>query len=371
MKKCNFVAEIYKQHKIRISMKRIKTTLGWMVFALAMGLATSCSKDDDSASDSPEPQPVAKTVILDTDITSSTDDVVTMVALYNLMDQGVIDLKAIMVDRMGDMNPKFADIMNTYYGHPYIPIGMVHDGAENPKVWIDYGKMAEPETYTDEPVFKRTLSNAQIDELPDAAKLYRKILSQCPDSSVTILSIGFSANLAHLLESEGDEYSPLTGVELVAKKVAAIHQQAGHFGEAAEPDYNFNQDKDHAYIYMDKCPAPMYFSPQESGDKFHYNNEDLLADLKSVGKEDSPLYHIYTHHTVNKTQHMWDVVTLMQMLHPDLFEFNGPSNIYVDDNMVLHKGDKTEKSNRYYLFPKDDASSQKIMGYIRQYVKGK
>lgn len=69
-------------------MKRIKTTLGWMVLALAMGLATSCSKDDDSASDSPEPQPVAKTVILDTDITSSTDDVVTMVALYNLMDQG-------------------------------------------------------------------------------------------------------------------------------------------------------------------------------------------------------------------------------------------------------------------------------------------
>ncbi len=293
-----------------------------------------------------------------------------MVALYNLMDQGVIDLKAIMVDRMGDRNPKFADIMNTYYGHPYIPIGMVHNGAENPKVWIDYGNMAEPETYTDEPVFKRTLSNAQIAELPDAAKLYRKILSECPDSSVTILSTGFSANLAHLLESEGDEYSPLTGVELVAKKVVAIHQQAGHFGEAEQPDYNFTQDKEHAYTYMKKCPAPMYFSPQESGDKFHYNNEDLLADLKSVGKEDSPLYHIYTHHTVNDAQHMWDILTLMQMLHPDLFEFHGPSNMYVDDNMVLHKGDKTEKSNRYYLFPKDSASSQKIMEFIRKYVRG-
>ncbi len=351
-------------------MKRIKTALGWMVLTLIMGVVTSCSKEDN-APDSPEPQPVAKTVILDTDIASSTDDVVTMVALYNLMDQGKVNLKAIMVDRMGDINPKFADLMNTYYGHPEIPIGMVHDGAENPKVWVDYGKMAEPETYTDEPVFKRTLSNAQIAELPDAAKLYRKILSQCPDSSVTIISIGFAANLARLLESEGDEYSPLTGVELVTKKVAAIHQQAGHFGEAAEPDYNFTQDKDHAYVYMDKCPVPMYFSPQECGEKFPYNNEDLLADLKSVGKEDSPLYHICTHHTVNKILHMWDAVTLMQMLHPDLFEFNGPSNIYVDDNMVLHKGDRTTKSNRYYLFPKDDASSQKIMEYIRQYVKGK
>ena len=341
-------------------MKRIKTALGWMVLTLIVGVVTSCSKEDN-ATDSSEPQPVTKTVILDTDIASSTDDVVTMVALYNLMDQRKVNLKAIMVDRMGDMNPKFADI----------PIGMVHDGAENPKVWVDYGKMAEPETYTGEPVFKRTLSNAQIAVLPDAARLYRKILSQCPDSSVTIISIGFAANLARLLESEGDEYSPLTGVELVAKKVAAIHQQAGHFGEAAEPDYNFNQDKDHAYVYMDKCPAPMYFSPQEVGEKFAYNSEDLLADLKSVGKEDSPLCHICTHHAVNKALHMWDAVTLMQMLHPDLFVFNGPSNIYVDDNMVLHKGDKTAKSNRYYLCPKDDASSRKIMEYIRQYVKGK
>lgn len=353
-------------------MKTSKRTIWALLCALVLcgGLATSCSKDEDGLPNGTEPSVAVKNVILDTDIASSTDDVVTMVSLYNLMDQGVVDLKAIMVNRLGDRNPKFADIMNTYYGHPQIPIGMVHHGAENPKVWIDYGNMAEPETYAGEPVFKRTLTNTQIAELPDAAKLYRKILSECPDSSVTILSIGFSANLAHLLESEGDEYSPLTGVELVAKKVAAIHQQAGHFGKAEEPDFNFNQDKEHAYAYMEKCPAPMYFSPQESGDKFHYNNEDLLADLKSVGKEDSPLYHIYTHHTVNETQHMWDVVTLMQMLHPDLFEFHGPSNMYVDDNMVLHEGDQTAKPNRYYLFPKDSASSKKIMELIRKYTKG-
>lgn len=342
-----------------------------MVLALTMGLIAFCGKDDGSASDSREPQSAVKIVILDTDIAAAIDDVITMVALYHLMNQGMVDLKAVMVNRTGDVNAKFADIMNTYYGHPEIPIGVAHDSAENPTVWIDYGKMAEPDTHAGEPVFGRTLTDAQIAGLPDAAKLYRKILSECPDSSVTILSIGFSANLAHLLESKGDEYSPLSGVELVARKVAAIHQQAGQFGSTAEPDYNFSQDRDHAYTYMDKCPAPMYFSPQESGGKFHYDNEDLLADLQSVGEENSPLYHIYTHHMVDEIQHLWDVVTLMQMLHPEFFEFHGPSNIYVDGDMVLHEGDRTAESNRYYLFPKDNASSREIMAYIRQYVKVK
>ncbi len=259
--------------------------------------------------------------------------------------------------------------MNTYHGQPNIPIGMVHDGAVNPKVFNDYGNMAEPDRYPDEPVFKRTLTDDQITQLPKAEKLYRKLLSESPDSSVVILSIGFATNLAHLLESEADEYSPLSGVELMAKKVVAIHQQAGHFGEAAEPDYNFNQDKEHAITFMEKCPVPMYFSPQECGDKFHYNNEDLLADLKEAGEEDSPLYHIYTHHPANETQHMWDVVTLMQLMHPELFEFYGPSDMYVDDDMVLYEGAKTATSNRYYLFPKDDASTQKIMSTMREYIR--
>lgn len=342
------------------------------VGVLSASLLCVCCKNKTATTDTADASAASAVpaVILDTDITSSTDDVVTMVALYNLMDKGLIDLKAVMVNRLGEMNPKFADIMNTYYGHPDIPIGMVYHGAENPKVFIDYGKTAEPEKYEGEPTFARTLSNEQIAQLPDAAKLYRKILSESPDSSVYILSIGFSANLAHLLESEGDEYSPLTGVELVARKVAAIHQQAGHFGKAQEPDYNFNQDKEHAFTYMEKCPAPMYFSPQESGDKFHYNDEDVISDLESVGKQDSPLYHCYTHHEVDATQHMWDIVTLIQMMHPELFEFHGPSDMYVDDNMVLYEGSKSDASNRYYLFPKDDEASKKIMQLIREYVKG-
>ena len=336
---------------------------------LATGLTQQAFAKTETAATTQTQEKKTYNVILDTDVTSSTDDVVTMAALYNLMDEGYINLKAVMVDRMGDRNAKFADIMNTYHGYPNIPIGMVYEGTPNLKEFIDYGNMAEPEKYPDETVFKRALTNNQIAQLPKAEKLYRKILSESPDSSIVILSIGFATNLANLLETEGDEYSPLSGVELVAKKVVAIHQQAGHFGMAAEPDYNFTQEKAHAIIFMDKCPVPMYFSPQECGDMFHYNNEDLLADLKEAGKEDSPLYHVYTHHTVNETQHMWDVVTLMQLMHPECFEFHGPSNMYIDDNMVLHKGKKTKKSNRYYLFPKDDASAKKIMSAMREYIR--
>ena len=45
------------------------------------------------------------------------------------------------------------------------------------------------------PTFKRSLKGG-YDQLPEAPALYRKLLAQQPDSSVTIISVGFSTNLA-------------------------------------------------------------------------------------------------------------------------------------------------------------------------------
>lgn len=64
---------------------------------------------------------------------------------------------------------------------------------------------------------------------------YRRVLSESPDKSVHIASIGMPTNLRDLLKTDGDEYSPLSGVQLVAKKVAKIVFMDGpyNFGCAA------------------------------------------------------------------------------------------------------------------------------------------
>lgn len=56
-------------------------------------------------------------------------------------------------------------------------------------------------------------------KVEDATHLYRRILASQADGSVTMVSVGHLTDVAKLLESKPDEVSPLSGKELVSKKV--------------------------------------------------------------------------------------------------------------------------------------------------------
>lgn len=309
-------------------------------------------------------------VILDTDIGSSTDDLLALTALYRAFDARRIDLKAIMVNRAGAVNARLVDLMNTYYGHPEIPIGRVYDGVQDPDVFIDYWKMAIPEEYPDEPQnLPHTLTKEQLSGLPAAEKLYRKLLAEADDASVYVFSIGFATNIAHLLQSVPDEYSPLNGVDLVKRKVKALYIQGGHYMEKTEfdePDYNFLQDPGNARILMDQWPVDMYFSPAETGDMFDYDPDVLLADFSKAGLTGSPVYHAYAHHFCSTGQRMWDVVTVLQWLYPEFFTLYGPVRYTIDDQMKLHEHSDAD-ARHYMQYPSDTRSCELIMQFIRWY----
>ena len=74
----------------------------------------------------------------------------------------------------------------------------------------------------------------------DPVKLYRDILSKVEDNSVTIVSIGFWNNLADVLHSGPDNYSSLTGRELLGKKVAEVVVQGGTFNPTTTVGYNLS-----------------------------------------------------------------------------------------------------------------------------------
>ena len=67
------------------------------------------------------------------------------------------------------------------------------------------------------------------DQVMEAVEAYRKVLSEAEDRSVVISAIGFATNLANLLQSEGDSYSPLNGWDLVATKVKTVVWQGGWY----------------------------------------------------------------------------------------------------------------------------------------------
>jgi hypothetical protein len=98
-------------------------------------------------------------------------------------------------------------------------------------------------------------------------KLYRDILSKAKDNSVTIVSIGFWTNLADVLNSKPDNYSALTGRELLGKKVAEVVVQGGTFNPTTVVGYNL-------------CSSPQSLSPSYNADSLpcseeYYSSEGL------------------------------------------------------------------------------------------------
>ena len=81
---------------------------------------------------------MVESIIIDTDLGSSTDDVATICMAYSYMRQGRAELLGIVVDRMGEQNAVFADVLNTYFGFPDIPIGLCRNGVENQQIFPQF-----------------------------------------------------------------------------------------------------------------------------------------------------------------------------------------------------------------------------------------
>ena len=275
----------------------------------------SCSKEDEPGTQD-NTYTGAPIVIFDTDIGSSTDDLFALEMLYRYDEQHLCRLLGVVVDREGEANADFADVMNTYFGHPNIPIGLVRDGIKNPKVWIDYAHVAYmTEEDGSTPMFQRIINQPGM--CPDGYQLYRRLLSQQPDHSVSIVATGFVTCLAQLLQSEADEYSALSGVELVRKKVKCIYLQGGVFGDAEEPDFNFAQGITFAQTFFELWPkeVDMVLSPMEVGHAVEYTPEQVIADVSWTDRH--PIKQEYMTCDCNTGQRMWDPMCVIQAVEGD------------------------------------------------------
>ena len=306
-------------------------------------------------------------IILDTDIGSSTDDLFTMEMLYRYEEHGRCRILGMVVDREGEQNAVFTDVMNTYFGHGDVPIGLVRDGIDSPKVWIDYAHVADIKDTNGLPMFKRSV--ADYSTLPDGWQLYRKLLAAQPDHSVSIVCTGFVTCLAQLLQSEGDEYSPLNGVELVRQKVKCIYLQGGVFGEAEEPDFNFAQGANFAQEFFSLWPTDvdMVFSPMETGQAVEYTPEQVISDVSWTDAH--PIKQVYMNCNCNTGQRMWDVMPTVQAVEGDeLFTLSERGNLTVTPECATIF---TASAARYfrYQMPGDAAWAAAMLEKIRMFNK--
>ena len=352
-----------------MNMKRLKTH-NHLIMVLTAGLMMlSCVSKKAVVETVPKPQPRVQ-MILDSDFGSSTDDLFALMMLNHYIDEGRVDLKGIVVDREGEKNAALVDVFNTYYGHPDIPVGLERNGVKNPRCFIPYSGIVDLKDAQGNPLFKRSLD---ISKCPEGYKLYRQLLSQADNHSIVVVAIGFATTLSQLFDSGADEYSPLSGVDLFAKKVKAVYIQSGRFesGDSLS-GYNMRAASKQSATFYSKLPknVDLIMSPSNIGDLMDYQPKDVLVDLSYT--ELNPIKAVYTNYTCDTGQRMWDTNCLVQAVLGDDGYHLSPRGwvTFIDkgeESLMLFKEDP--QGNARYQLPGDTYFAEEKLMDIRRHTR--
>ena len=212
-------------------------------------------------------------VIIDTDMDSDVDDVGALAMLHAMMDNGEVEILAVMVSSTCPETATCVDAVNTYYGRSDLPIGVKKGAGVN----RDIGFVGKVVTQFPQDIGSGT--NAH-----DAVALYRQLLAEHQDKSVTIITIGYLTNLEDLLKSSGDSISALRGIDLIELKVSEFFCIGGRYPSDLSFQGNGNFEPDGKAIkYVNKhwpglityCAEAQYFWDVKTGAKLLDENMSI------------------------------------------------------------------------------------------------
>eukprot|EP00928_Gymnodinium_smaydae_P089119 TRINITY_DN73120_c0_g1_i1.p1 TRINITY_DN73120_c0_g1~~TRINITY_DN73120_c0_g1_i1.p1 ORF type:complete len:353 (+),score=19.58 TRINITY_DN73120_c0_g1_i1:60-1118(+) len=164
-------------------------------------------------------------LIIDTDIGGGgchdVDDVGALCVANALADNDEVELLAVVQNTKPSQCAAVISVVNHFYGRDHVPIGAYKgDGLGSNASYLSYvTDLAEN--------WPSPIKNAT--QVQSGVEVYRRALVAEDDHSVTISSIGLLTNLAALLRSGPDAISPLSGRELVGRKVRLLAVMGGEF----------------------------------------------------------------------------------------------------------------------------------------------
>ena len=290
-------------------------------------------------------------LIFDTDMGNDVDDLMALVMIHNLQKRGACDLLAVTVTKDHPQAAAFVDAVNTLYGYPDVPIGVVRDGAA--KEAGKFNLLAAEKQADGSPRYPHDLKSGA--DAPEAVALLRQTLAAQPDGSVAIAQVGFFTNLARLLDSKPDSHSPLNGRELVAKKVKVLSLMAGAFQtvnrNTRHLEYNVKLDVPAAQKLAKEWPTQLVWSGFEIGVAAAFPHVVIEQDLNYLTHH--PLKEAYV--LYNPPPHdrpTWDPTSVLYAIHPDrgYFDLSPAGNVVVDaDAGTVFRPSKDGKGRHRFL----------------------
>ena len=250
-------------------------------------------------------------IIFDTDMDTDCDDAGALAILYEYVKRGKAELLGIIADSVSPYAAACCEALGKFYGVER-PVGAVSSSE-----YLESSRLARYRKHS-ERIEKSNGYNRIIAEsigkrdgdYPSAASVYRRLLANAPDGSVTVVCVGLLTALAQLLQSEGDEISPLCGRELMRRKVEKVVSM----GEPYAKNINFNWDMDGegAKVFLTDCPVPVFVSS--------YGAEIVTGASLSCRLADNHLlrriYEIYLQGE-GKGRASWDLLAVLYALEPN------------------------------------------------------
>jgi len=247
-------------------------------------------------------KPVA--IIFDSDIAPDYDDVGAMALLHAFADMGEAKILATISCNAFETTAPTLSVLNTYFRRPDIPIGITKTKLPNKPCSQEWAQAI---------IHQYPHALVSNDDAADAIKLYRKILAAQPDTSVTIVTVGFFTNLANLLSTQADEYSSLDGMSLIKKKVKKLVSMAARIDKDSTSGYEFNVLVDAAASkkVFAEWPTAVIMSGFEIGQK-------ILTGIRLINNEsirNSPVKDAFRialskdHNTVGRNS--WDETAVL------------------------------------------------------------
>jgi inosine-uridine nucleoside N-ribohydrolase len=257
-------------------------------------------------------------VIFDTDMGNDVDDALALAMLHALASRGEVKLLAVTVSKDNPWAAEYVRMVDEYYGRGTIPVGIVHDG-KTPEDGLYVRQVCE--------LHHRHPNKAAV---ADAVQLLRKTLAGEQDGAVTLIQVGFSTNLARLIDSKPDRYSALSGMDLVKKKVRLLTVMAGNFAQS-KPEYNVMTDVPAAQNLFANWPTDIHFSGFEVGLAILYPASSIEHDFPA-GNPVAEAYRVYAKMPYDRPT--WDLTTVLYDLRPDrgYFDVSSPGNVVVAAN---------------------------------------
>ncbi len=239
------------------------------IIVLILAIVAGCVSQPENKANNPA------RIIFDTDMGPDYDDVGALAFLHAMADSGKAEIIATVTSNKHELAAPSIEVINTYFGRPELPIGAPKTEGVN---------MGSSQHWADSIVLKYPHKIKSTIDVSDAVEVYRKTLNNQPDKSVTIVTIGFLTSLNNLLKSQPDKISPLTGKELVVKKVKSLVSMAGKFPEGRE--FNVFMDSSASVYVYNNWPGEIIFTGFEIGWEIRTGLRLIKSDIKNSPVKD-------------------------------------------------------------------------------------